>query len=327
MRVLFLGCGNAARAHSRVLRKIGGARLYYASRDPHRAEAFREEFDGWGAFDSYEDALTRNADIVVVTTPTGSHHDLALAALAAGKHVVVEKPAFLDSLEAQCVQGAATQAGLKVFVAENYAYKPITLELRRLITNGDLGEVRFVSINATKRQRVDGWRADPAMSGGGAMFEGGVHWVSFASNIGLEVASAEGFPTSNAWSALMVLRYTNGAVGTLAYSWELAAPMRGLRMSTVQGTEGAVTFESNGLAMLTSGRARSVRIPAFRDLLGARAMWSDFLLALRTGGEPRFTLAMAARDLRSLEEAGFSFEAARESPAPRSDSPVTQLAR
>jgi hypothetical protein len=102
---------------------------------------------------------------------------------------------------------------------------------------------------------------------------------------------------------LLVFRYANGAVGTLAHSWELAAPLGGLRLSKVQGTLGAVTFESNGLAAVTTGRRRSVRLLAFRDPLGYRAMLTDFLSALRTGEAPRFTLGMAQRDLCLLEQA------------------------
>jgi UDP-N-acetylglucosamine 3-dehydrogenase len=192
-----------------------------------------------------------------------------------------------------------------VFVAENYAYKPIAAHLRRVIRAGDLGDVRFVSLNATKRQRVRGWRGDAALSGGGALFEGGVHWVSFAANIGLEVEEAIVHRADGAdgqeRSSLVVFRYANGAVGTLAHSWELAAPFGGVRLSKVQGTLGAVTFESNGLVAVTTGRGRSVQLFAHRDPLGYRAMLADFLQALRTGESPQFTLAMAQRDLRLLE--------------------------
>jgi len=110
-----------------------------------------------------------------------------------------------------------------------------------------------------------------------------------------------------------VFRYANGAVGTLAHSWELAAPLGGLRFSKVQGTSGAVTFESNGFAAVTSGRRRSLKVMAFSDPLGYRAMLVDFLRALRTGAAPRFTLAMAQDDLRLLERAERSMELGSES--------------
>jgi UDP-N-acetyl-2-amino-2-deoxyglucuronate dehydrogenase len=303
IRLLFLGCGAAARAHSRVLRNTAGVSLLYASRDERRARELAAEFDGVGAFGSYEEALARDVDAVVVTTPTSSHAELTRAALAAGKHVVVEKPAFMHASDAVEIGEVAAKAGLRVFVAENYAYKPITRYLRNLIQREALGEIRFVTINATKYQRAEGWRADPAIAGGGPLFEGGVHWVSFAASLGLEVQSIRGYNAGEKGSTLVVLEYENGAVGTIAHSWELAAPLGGLRMSKVQGTRGAVTFESNGFAAVTTGKAPSMRLFGLRDPVGARAMWDDFLSCLRTRRQPRFTLAMAERDLRLLEEA------------------------
>lgn len=304
--VLFLGCGWATRIHSRVLRRLGGVELSYASRDAARAEATCRRFDGRRAVGSYEAGLAdRGVDVAVVATPTATHRELALLALSAGKHVIVEKPAFTRAADADLVAEAAATAGRAVFVAENYFYKPIAEHLRRVVCAGDLGDVRFVSLNATKWRQADGWRSDPVLSGGGALFEAGVHWISFASNIGLEVERADAYRVGDGngpdRSSLVVLRYANGAVGTLAHSWELAAPLGGLRLSKVQGTRGAVTFESNGLAAITTGRRRSVRMPLFGDPLGYRAMHVDFQRALRANVPPQFSLAMAKRDLALLD--------------------------
>ncbi len=192
-------------------------------------------------------------------------------------------------------------------VAENYFYKPIARYLRRAIRSGDLGEIRFVTLDATKRQKIDGWRAVPSLSGGGALFEGGVHWMSFAANIGLDVEGVEAFRTGGApgrdRSSLVVIRYACGAVGTIAHSWEIAAPLGHLRRSKIQGTHGAVTFESNGLARFTSGRFLSLGLPMLSDPFGYRTMLEDFLSAVRHYREPKFTLAMARRDIELLEQA------------------------
>ena len=306
--VLVIGCGAAARMHSRILRRMRGVELFFASRDLDRANAYCRQFGGRRAFGSYSAGLAEpSVDAALIATPTATHRDLAFEALAFRKHVIVEKPAFMRSVDADAVRTAAIDADRRVFVAENYVYKPVAEHLRRLIKAGDLGDVRFVSLNATKHQHAHGWRATPALSGGGALFEGGVHWVSFASNIGLEVESVSAHRAGPAGgpdrSTLVVFRYANGAVGTLAHSWELAAPFRGLRLSKVQGTLGAVTFESNGFAAVTTGRRRSICVMGLRDPLGCRAMLSDFLHAIRTGDAPRFTLAMARRDLHLLEQA------------------------
>lgn len=314
MNVLFLGCGWATSMHSRTLRKIGGVQLLFASRDAGRAERYRLKFGGARAFGSYEAAVADAAvDAVVVATPTITHRDLTLMALNAGRHVIVEKPAFMRASDVARVRDTAAHFGKQVLVAENYFYKPIAARLRAMIPSGRLGDVRFVTVNATKAQKVEGWREEPGLAGGGALFEGGVHWVNFMANIGLDVGGVRAYRVGTSRgtdvSTLSVFEYTNGAVGTLAHSWELAAPFGGMRLSKVQGTRGAITFESNGLAYLGTGTARSFGLPGLGgDFLGYRAMFRDFLDALRTGGPAQFTLDLAERDLGLLEQAEASMK-------------------
>ena len=81
----------------------------------------------------------------------------------------------------------------------------------------------------------------------------------------------------------------------------MGSPLKGLRLSAIYGTAGTATFESNGLMLAVRGKRRRLRVPDPRDLLGYRAMFEDFLGALREGREPRFTLAMAQRDLELVE--------------------------
>lgn len=265
-------------------------------------------FSGRRAFGSYESGMNdESIDIVLIATPTVSHRNLAMLALDAGRHVIVEKPAFMSSRDVDVVRDSAASVGRRVMVAENYFYKPIARYLRSVIPAGKLGDVRFVTLDATKRQKTEGWRADPSLSGGGALFEGGVHWISFASNIGLDVTGAQAIRTGGEpgcdRSSLVILRYAGGGVATVTHSWELAAPFGHIRRSRVQGTAGSVTFESNGLVRITSGRNRSFGLPALRDPFGYRAMLEDFLAAVHEDREPQFSLAMARRDLVLLEEA------------------------
>jgi predicted dehydrogenase len=247
-------------------------------------------------------------DAVVVATPTITHRDLTLLALNAGRHVIVEKPAFMRSSDVGSVRDAGARAGRQVLVAENYFYKPLTTRIRDMVGAGRLGDVRFVTVNATKRQSAEGWRENPDISGGGALFEGGVHWVSFMANIGLDVTAIRAWRVGTQdgvdRSTLSLFEYSGGAAGTLAHSWELPAPLGGMRLSKIQGTRGAITFESNGLAYVGSGSARSFGLPVLGgDFLGYRAMFRDFLGAIRSGATPQFTLDLAERDLRLLEQA------------------------
>lgn len=102
---------------------------------------------------------------------------------------------------------------------------------------------------------------------------------------------------------MVVAKYHEGAVGTLYHSWEIASPLRGLRISRIFGTEGTVTFESNGLIVIVTGRKPRLVFPGIRDISGYAGMFRDFFEALRTGREPVMTLARAQRGMEIVETA------------------------
>lgn len=309
LRLAFLGCGGVTASHSKTLGPARDrVRMFYASRDAARAEAFNRRFGGAGAFGSYAAALASEAvDVVLVATPPDSHLELIVAALRAGKHVIVEKPPVPRSADLLAVEREAAAARRQVLVAENYFYKPLAESLRRIIASGDLGEIRFLDVKALKTQRTGDWRDEPARALGGALYEGGIHWIDFMANLGLTPGRIEAFrpgrPGGLERSLLLAIHYDEGAVGTLAFSWEIPSPGRGLRLSRIYGSAGSVLFESNGLFLAQFGRRRRLAVPGVRDLSGSRAMFDDFLSALAQGRAPRFTLAAARRDLELIERA------------------------
>jgi predicted dehydrogenase len=101
---------------------------------------------------------------------------------------------------------------------------------------------------------------------------------------------------------LAAATFSDGAVGTLAYSWEVPSPLRGIRMSHIYGTRGVLAFESNGLFIRCSGTRNRIYFPGLRDIGGYRAMWSDFIGALVGNHDPDMTLALARRDLALVEQ-------------------------
>ena len=304
LHIAILGCGAAAGFAGPVLRGLG-VTCSYASRDAARARRFAGRLGGRGAYGSYEEALLApEVDAVLVATPPALHAELALAALLAGKHAIVEKPPFLRSADFAPVEAAARTARRRVLVAENYHYKPLARTLRRLLAEGAIGELLFLHVNALKRQEASGWRSDPAQVGGGALFEGGIHWVSFMTHLGPVVRDVRGFASRQGGverGVTAVFEYEGGAVGTLLYSWEVPSPLGPLRGSHGYGRAGSIAFESNGLAVGVWGRKKRLIFPGVRDLVGRRAMWRDFVRALSEGGEPEYDLARARRDLELVE--------------------------
>ena len=310
IRVAMLGCGKVARAHARRLRRHRrDVAVGFASRDGARAEAYARELGG-RAWAGYEAAIADpEVDVIAVLTPPHLHLELTLAALDAGKHVMLEKPPLPRAADFDTVAAAAARAGRHVYVAENYFYKPSLARLRRILGEGLIGDVVFVHVNAIKKQRTGDWRDDQTLALGGALYEGGIHWIDFMANLGLTVKDVRGFaPARPAGAAIersmMVgFEYAEGAVGMLSYSWEVPATARGLRLSKIYGREGTVTFESNGLWVLLHGKKTRFHVPGLRDLAGYRGMFDDFVRAWKEGREAELTLARARRDLELVEAA------------------------
>ena len=90
-------------------------------------------------------------DAVVIAVPPRFHLDLTLQALAAGKHVLVEKPAFLRMADYRTAVEARNSAGRVVCVGENDHYKPLAVCLRRLLREGAIGEMVFAHFTSIAR--------------------------------------------------------------------------------------------------------------------------------------------------------------------------------
>jgi predicted dehydrogenase len=307
--IAFLGTGAASEIHTKTLRAIAPeVRRFYASRSMSRAVETAARHDGAGYFDGYAAALESNEiAAVLVALPPAAHLEWTLRALAARKHVIVEKPPFLHASDFDQVAAAASAAGRQVLVAENYFYKPLAALLRSIVKGGEIGEVRFIHLNALKAQPTGNWRDDPGLAGGGALFEGGIHWVSLLANIGLTPAriraALPGSGAAHDRNAAVILEYAEGAVASLHYSWDLGGAINGVRFSQIYGTAGTVYFETNGILALVTGPRRRIAMRGLTDLAGYRGMMTDFLQSIRTNRAPAYDLALARRDVRLIEEA------------------------
>lgn len=315
LRLAFLGCGYITRVHSRHLAALGGAlTAAYASRDRARADAFCRQLGGTASYGSYAEALADPAiDAVVVAVPPYFHRTLTLDALAAGKHVLVEKPAFPALADYDAVRAAARSARRVVLVGENDHYKPLAVRLRGLLAEGVIGEMVFAQFTtiAHRLKTADDWRNDERLAGGDAFFEEGIHWLHVANSLGPRIVAARGYrpavsrsgPDRRAKSMMVALEYDNRAVGALYYSREVPSLFRGLRLSKLFGRRGVITFESNGAFILARGHGLPrLIVPGFRDIRGYQAMYRDFVEAIRSGRPPEMSVERAMDDQRLMDQ-------------------------
>ena len=312
----FLGCGFITRVHSRNLRRFRSEIVCgYASRDKAKAAGFCSEFRGTGSYSDYAAAINDpNIDAVVIAVPPKFHLNLTLQALSAGKHVLVEKPAYPTTGDYQVVRAARDKAKRVVLVGENDHYKPLAIKLRKLLADGVIGEMVFGHFSSiVKRLKAaDDWRNDESMAGGDAFFEEGIHWLHLAASLGPKITSIAGFrpepstagPDKRVKSMMVSFRYDNGAVGSLYYSREIPSMLKGLRLSKLMGRKGVITFESNGAIMLvrTDGSLPRIVFPGFRDIRGYQAMYRDFRESIETGRAPQMSLERAIDDQLLMDQ-------------------------
>ncbi|HUQ88799.1 MAG TPA: Gfo/Idh/MocA family oxidoreductase [Vicinamibacterales bacterium] len=315
LRIAFLGCGFITRVHSRNLRRFNSEIVCgYASRDKAKADSYCGEYRGTGSYSDYADAINDpNVDAVVIAVPPKFHLNLTLQALAAGKHVLVEKPAYPTTGDYEAVRQARDKAKRVVLVGENDHYKPLAIKLRKLLADGVIGEMVFGQFSTVAKRLKEGgdWRNDESMAGGDAFFEEGIHWLHLAASLGPKIATIQGFrprpsrqgPDQRVKSMMVSFTYDNGAVGSLYYSREIPSLLKGLRLSKLMGRKGVITFESNGAVMLVRGDGfPRIIFPGFRDIRGYQAMYRDFRESIEQNRQPQMSLERAIEDQLLMDQ-------------------------
>ncbi len=180
LRVGIVGTGFIGRVHARAARVAGAQLAAVSASTPERAAAARDELGAGRCYDSPEELIAADAiDVVHICTPNNLHVPLARAAIAAGKHVVCEKPIALDSAAAAGLAAAAEAAGLVVTVPFVYRYYPSVRESR--VRLGTAGDARLIHGGYLQDWLLDvddyNWRVDTELGGASRAFADiGSHW-------------------------------------------------------------------------------------------------------------------------------------------------------
>lgn len=162
-------------------------------------EKAKDRMKLWGAkkyYTDYNELLKDDEiDIVEILTPHHLHKTMAIAAAEAGKHISVQKPMALNVKECDEMISAAKKAGVILNITENFLFYPPLVKMKELIDANEIGEpviVRMESVNGTPiggwyRPVSEGdwnsaiqWRRDHVKSGGGPLFDGGLHELAVA---------------------------------------------------------------------------------------------------------------------------------------------------
>src|SRR5882724_7528065 len=143
MKIGLIGCGQIAHVHAPfILEHNRHSLVGVCDQDLGRAEAFAQTFKIGKVYGSFEQLLEeQRPDVIHVLTPPSTHAPIALQAIQAGCHVLVEKPMALSLAEADAMIAAAEIHRVKLCVDHNQLFDPVILQARRLVTEGVVGSV------------------------------------------------------------------------------------------------------------------------------------------------------------------------------------------
>lgn len=182
MRVAIIGCGLIGRKRAAAL----GAHQLVACADVAlgNAERLAAGYPGCVASDDYREVVQRpDVDAVIVATTNNVLTPAALAAIEAGKHVLVEKPAARNAAEIRPLLEAAERQGVVVKVGFNHRFHPAFQQARKLVDAGEIGDLLYIRARYGHGGRPGydrEWRADPEIAGGGELLDQGIHLIDLA---------------------------------------------------------------------------------------------------------------------------------------------------
>jgi len=186
LRLGLVGAGGIGEVHADACRRAGWTLAAVCDAERSRAETFAGRFGAAVASDLDALLADPSLDAVAIATPNATHRPLAEAALAAGRHVLLEKPAGMDAAECDRLADAETSSGRILQIGLVCRHTPVAAEVLRLVASGRLGTVYQARANLHRRRGIPGlggWFTDKSRSGGGPLIDLGVHVVDLVLHV------------------------------------------------------------------------------------------------------------------------------------------------
>ena len=201
-KIGIIGCGLIGQKRAKALGDKGRL-IACADVNETKAKALAGNSDV-KVFCDYRDLLAlQEVEIVIIATLHDSLAEITLAAIEAGKHVLVEKPAARNPAELEPVMLVARKLGVKVHVGFNHRYHRAFRKARELFESGVLGELMFIRARYGHGGRFGyekEWRADPELSGGGELIDQGPHIIDLSRWFLGEFEDIQGFANTYFWN-------------------------------------------------------------------------------------------------------------------------------
>lgn len=309
-----IGCGDVAEVKSGpAFARVPGSELVAVMRRNQELAADYARRHGVPKWYSNAEQLIADPDVnaIYIATPPGSHHMYTLQAAAAGKPVYVEKPMAVNYRQCREMIDACDQAQVPLFVAYYRRALPRFLQIRSLLAEKAIGDVRFVSIQQYQKPRIDAgaddlpWRVQPDISGGGLAWDLGSHTLDLMDFLLGPIIRACGCVSNQAGlyepedTTAAALEFSGGILGTAL--WNFCAH-DDVDCNTIVGSSGQIRFSTFGRepAVLISGDGRKEYSSDFPSHI-QEPLIAEIVAELQGGRPASSTGRTAARTNRVLE--------------------------
>jgi predicted dehydrogenase len=225
MRLAIVGCGLIGT--KRVAAAKGHEIVMVCDTDPARRAALAAAASARAVAD-WREAIAGEIDAAVIATPNDTLAVIALAAVEAGRHVLIEKPGARRAQEMRVVAEAARRRGVVVKVGFNHRFHPAIAQAKALVAAGDIGPIMFMRGRYGHGGRLGyekEWRFDPQISGGGELIDQGSHLIDLARWFLGDLKVAFGVAPSYFWpgrvddNCFLALTSASGQMAWLHASW------------------------------------------------------------------------------------------------------------
>jgi predicted dehydrogenase len=338
LKIGLIGCGGITRAHVEGWRTVADRAEIVAIADLSQATATkRAEQIGHPVqiYADYRELLADGGvDAVDVALPHHLHCEAIVAAAAAGKHVMTEKPLCLSLDEAAEIARAVEASRITLMAAHNQLFFPSVQQAKQMILHGDLGRIYLIeSLDCFGGRRPlgpdkstwgesespssAGWRSEPEKMGGGELIDTGYHptyrLLFLAGQKPVEVAAVLGTyrrPMQREDTANVLVKFEDGMTGKIFTSWATRGPGTGRILFHVMGEAGQMWAEADKLYYMPVGfqSPAVVEYPGWDFARSFPAEIAHFVDAIEGGFEPLHSVAEATTTLQLILSAYRSAE-------------------
>lgn len=227
MKILVVGVHGFGKIH---LSAIKDMEISIVERNEDTVKDVLSRFDIKKVYKSYEEALNDNFDIVDLTVPHYLHSEMAIKAMKKKINVLIEKPIATTVNEASIMIKTARENNVKFMVSDQYYFDPSVREAVKIINEKRIGNINAIIVRDQRFYDHKGWRQKQDSMGGGALLDGGIHYIDTMLNFGGHYSKIYGY-TGKGGSTLegedtttALFRFENNITGLFFYSWSYIKP-------------------------------------------------------------------------------------------------------